>query len=93
MVWSIDGPGRRVLHVANTLAELDAAGVALYSDQQAIDSTTPMGRAMIQMASVFGEQERQIIRSRVLAGLDRVRQQGKKLGSPEGVAEGRGRHP
>ena len=32
---------------------------------------------MIQMASVFGEQERQIIRSRVLAGLDRVRQQGK----------------
>ena len=83
MVWSIDRLGRSVLHVANALAELDAAGVALYSDQQAIDSTTPMGRAMIQMASVFGEQERQIIRSRVLVGLDRVRQQqGKKLGRP-----------
>ena len=52
MVWSIDRLGRSVLHVANALAELDAAGVALYSDQQAIDSTTPMGRAMIQMASV-----------------------------------------
>ena len=77
MVWSIDRLGRSVLHVANALAELDAAGVALYSDQQAIDSTTPMGRAMIQMASVFGEQEREIIRSRVNAGLDRVRQQGK----------------
>ena len=38
---------------------------------------------MIQMASVFGEQERQIIRSRVLAGLDRMRQQGKKLGRPK----------
>ena len=83
MVWSIDRLGRSVLHVANALAELDAAGVALYSDQQAIDSTTPMGRAMIQMASIFGEQERQIIRSRVLAGLDRVRQQGKKLGRPK----------
>ena len=68
---------------ANALAELDAAGVALYSDQQAIDSTTPMGRAMIQMASVFGEQERHIIRSRVNAGLDRVRAQGKKLGRPK----------
>jgi DNA invertase Pin-like site-specific DNA recombinase len=78
MVWSIDRLGRSVLHVANALAELDAAGVALYSDQQAIDSTTPVGRAMIQMASVFGEQERSIIRSRVLAGLDRMRQQGKK---------------
>ena len=43
----------------------------------------PMGHAVIQMASVFGEQERHIIRSRVLAGLDRVRQQGKKLGRPK----------
>src|SRR6202046_3910687 len=41
MVWSIDRLGRSVLHVANALAELDVAGVALYSDQQAIDSTTP----------------------------------------------------
>jgi hypothetical protein len=40
-----------VLHVVNALAELDAAGVALYSDQQAIDSTTPSGRTIIQMAS------------------------------------------
>jgi DNA invertase Pin-like site-specific DNA recombinase len=84
MVWSIDRLGRSVLHVANALAELDAASVALYSDQQAIDSTTPMGRAMIQMASVFGEQERQILRSRIVAGLDRIRQQGgKKLGRPK----------
>src|SRR5271155_2321812 len=82
MCWSIDRLGRSVLHVANALAELGAAGVALYSDQQAIDSTTPMGRAMIQMASVFGEQERLIIRSRVVAGLNRVREQGKKLGRP-----------
>jgi DNA invertase Pin-like site-specific DNA recombinase len=83
MVWSIDRLGRSVLHVANALAELDAAGVALYSDQQGIDSTSPIGRAMLQMASVFGEQERQVIRSRVMAGLDRVRQQGKKLGRPK----------
>jgi DNA invertase Pin-like site-specific DNA recombinase len=83
MVWSIDRLGRSVLHVALALAELDAAGVALYSDQQAIDSTTPMGRAMIQMASVFGEQERSMLRARVLAGLDRVRQQGKRLGRPK----------
>jgi DNA invertase Pin-like site-specific DNA recombinase len=83
MVWSIDRLGRSVLHVANALAELDAAGIRLYCDQQGIDSSTPMGRAMIQMASVFGEQERSILRSRVIAGLERVRQQGKKLGRPK----------
>ena len=83
MVWSIDRLGRSVLNVSTALAELDAAGVALYSDQQGIDSTSVMGRAMLQMASVFGEQERSIIRERVIAGLNRVRQQGRKLGRPK----------
>ena len=83
MCWSIDRLGRSVLHVANALAELDAAGVRLYCDREGIDSSTPMGRAMIQMASVFGEQERSMLRSRVLAGLERVRQQGKRLGRPK----------
>jgi DNA invertase Pin-like site-specific DNA recombinase len=59
------------------------AELGLYCDQQGIDSAPPMGRAMIQMASVFGEQERSMLRARVLAGLDRVRQQGKKLGRPK----------
>ncbi len=73
MVWSIDRLGRSVLHVANALAELDAAGIRLYCDQQGIDSSTPMGRAMIQMASVFGEQERSpkvenVIRKHLSAG-------------------------
>jgi DNA invertase Pin-like site-specific DNA recombinase len=35
------------------------------------------------MASVFGEQERSMLRDRVMAGLDRVRQQGNKLGRPK----------
>jgi DNA invertase Pin-like site-specific DNA recombinase len=83
MVWSIDRLGRSVLHVANAMAEMDAAGVSLYSDQQAIDSTSPFGKAMMQMASVFGELEREMIRARVVAGLNRVREQGiKKLGRP-----------
>src|SRR6476646_3844981 len=93
MVWSIDRLGRSVLHVANALAELDAAGIRLYCDREGIDSGTPMGRAMIQMASVFGEQERSMLRARVLAGLDRVRQQGKRLGRPKkGIHQGRERH-
>ena len=84
MVWSIDRLGRSVLHVASAMAEMDAAGVALYSDQQAIDSTSPFGKAMMQMACVFGELEREMIRARVVAGLNRVREQGiKKLGRPQ----------
>lgn len=82
MIWSIDRLGRSVQHVSAAMAELDAAGVALYSDQQAIDSTTPYGKAMIQMATVFAELERGIIRARIMAGLNRLRDQGKRLGRP-----------
>lgn len=39
IVWSIDRLGRSILHVANAMAELDAAGLAFYSDQWAIDGT------------------------------------------------------
>lgn len=92
MVRSIDRLGRSVLHVANALAELDAAGIRLYCDQQGINSSTPMGRAMVQMASVFAEQERSILRDRVIAGLERVRAQGKTLGRPQSAREGGERH-
>jgi DNA invertase Pin-like site-specific DNA recombinase len=64
------------------MAELDAAEVALYSDQQAIDTTSPYGKAMIQMAVVFAELERGIIRARIMAGLNRLKEQGKRLGRP-----------
>jgi DNA invertase Pin-like site-specific DNA recombinase len=67
-VWSIDRLGRSTATVAAVLAELDAAGVAIYADREAMDATTPHGRAMLQMAAVFAELERGMIRERVNAG-------------------------
>src|SRR5665213_34417 len=84
LVWSMDRLGRSVLHVALAMAELDAAGVALISEQQGIDCTGPFGRAMMQMATVFAELERSMIKSRIMAGLDRVRAENiKTLGRPK----------
>ena len=88
LVWSMDRLGRSVLHVAQAMAELDAAGVALISEQQAIDGTSPYGRAMMQMATVFAELEREMIRARVKASLDRIRAEGIiKLGRPRVPAQ------
>jgi DNA invertase Pin-like site-specific DNA recombinase len=84
MFWSIDRLGRSTAAVAAALAELDTAGVAIYADKEAVDATTPHGRAMLQMAAVFAELERGMIRERVMAGLARVRAEGKKrLGRPK----------
>jgi DNA invertase Pin-like site-specific DNA recombinase len=83
MFWSIDRLGRSTAAVTITLAELDAAGVAIYADKEAIDATTPHGRAMLQVAAVFVELERGMIGERVAAGPARVRAEGKKkLGRP-----------
>jgi DNA invertase Pin-like site-specific DNA recombinase len=56
-----------------TIQHLEACGVDLYLDQQALDTTTPAGRAMFQMLGGFAEFEREMIRERVNTGLDRVR--------------------
>jgi len=83
MVWSIDRLGRSTAMVTTALEELSAAGVAIYADREAMDATTPHGKAMLQMAAVFGELERAMIRERVNAGLARAKAAGKTLGRPK----------
>jgi DNA invertase Pin-like site-specific DNA recombinase len=78
--WSVDRLGRSLQHLVAFLAEVHAAGVHLYMHQQAVDTTTPGGRALFQMMGVFAEFERAMIRDRVNAGLARARAAGKRLG-------------
>src|SRR3954470_16347992 len=85
MVWSVDRLGRATATVATAMTELDELGVGFYADKEGMDSTTAHGRAMLQMAAVFGELERAMIRQRVQAGMDRVKTTGKtKSGKPVG---------
>lgn len=78
--WSVDRLGRSLSDLINILAELDAAGVDLYLHQQAIDTSTPSGKAMFQMIGVFAEFERSMIQARVRAGIARARRKGSKFG-------------
>lgn len=78
--WSVDRLGRSVLHLAQFVEEMRAAGVGLFLLKQGIDTETPTGRAMLGMCSVFAELEREIIRERIHSGLARARSKGKRLG-------------
>jgi DNA invertase Pin-like site-specific DNA recombinase len=80
--WSVDRLGRSMQHLVAFLSEVHAAGVDLYLHQQALDTTTPAGRAMFQMCGVFAEFERAMIVERVNAGLKRARAAGTVLGRP-----------
>ena len=78
--WSVDRLGRSLQHLVGFLTDLRALGCNLYLHQQALDTSTPSGRAMFQMCGVFAEFERGMIRERVNAGLARARERGVKLG-------------
>jgi DNA invertase Pin-like site-specific DNA recombinase len=78
--WSVDRLGRSLQHLVGFLSDLQGAGRDLYLHQQAIDTTTPSGRAMFQMCGVFAEFERAMIRERVNAGLARAKAKGVRLG-------------
>jgi DNA invertase Pin-like site-specific DNA recombinase len=80
VAWSVDRLGRSLQDLVGFLNELLALKVDLYLHQQALDTSTPSGRAMFQMLGVFSEFERCMIRERVNAGLARARAKGKKLG-------------
>jgi DNA invertase Pin-like site-specific DNA recombinase len=80
--WSVCRLGRSLSDLIGLLGELRSRDIDLYLHQQALDTSTPSGRALFGMLGVFSEFERSMIRDRVLAGLDRARASGKRLGRP-----------
>jgi DNA invertase Pin-like site-specific DNA recombinase len=86
LVWRLDRWGRSVADLLATLQELEHLGVGFVSLTEALDLTTPAGRAMAALLAVFAEFEREILRERVRAGLAHARQNGKKLGRPATAA-------
>lgn len=81
-VWSIDRLGRSLQHLVETVNELHAVGVDLYVHQQAIDTSSPAGKLAFSVFGALAEYERELIRERVKAGLERARRSGTKLGRP-----------
>ena len=82
LVWRLDRWGRSVADLLATLQELEHLGVGFVSLTEALDLTTPAGRAMAGLLAIFAEFEREILRERTRAGLAHARQNGKQLGRP-----------
>src|SRR5271156_4911313 len=82
LVWRLDRWGRSLVDLVVTLKELAELGVSFVSLTEALDLTTPTGRAMAGLLSVFAEFEHEILRERIRAGIAEARLQGKHLGRP-----------
>ena len=86
LVWRLDRWGRSVTDLLGTLQELDHLGVGFVSLTEALDLTTPAGRAMAAMLAVFAAFEREVLQERTRAGMAHARQNGKRLGRPATAA-------
>jgi putative DNA-invertase from lambdoid prophage Rac len=82
VVWRLDRWGRSLVDLIATLQELTALKVGFVSLSEALDLTTPSGRAFAGMLAVFAEFERDILRDRVKAGITQARKEGRPHGRP-----------
>jgi putative DNA-invertase from lambdoid prophage Rac len=87
LVWRLDRWGRSLVDLVTTLQELTALQVGFVSLCEALDLTTPSGRALAGMLAVFAEFERDILRDRVRAGIAQARKEGRPHGRPTTITK------
>ena len=87
LVWRLDRWGRSLPDLVASFQELNALGVGFISLSEALDMTTPSGRALAGMLAVFAEFERDILRDRVRAGIAQARKEGRPHGRPNTTAK------
>jgi DNA invertase Pin-like site-specific DNA recombinase len=85
VVWKLDRWGRSLADLVTSLSELNELGVGFVSLTEALDLTTPSGRAMAGLLAVFAEFERDLLRERVKAGIAQARKDGRAHGRPRTV--------
>jgi len=86
LVWRLDRWGRSLVDLITTIQELTTLRVGFVSLGEALDLTTPSGRALAGMLAVFAEFERDILRDRVKAGIAQARKEGRPHGRPRTIA-------
>jgi len=82
IIYKFDRWARSTKELVDHMERLHEKGIMIYSYTENIDLSSSMGRAMLTIISAFAQLERDIIRERTIAGLNRARARGKKLGRP-----------
>ena len=78
--WGISRIGRSMKELVLFLSDMKDRDVGICSVRQGFDTSTSMGEIMFQFVGILSSWEREMIRERTLAGLERAKSQGKTLG-------------
>ena len=82
LVWKFDRFARSTKELINALEEFNSLGVDFISYKENVDTSTPAGKILFTMISAFAEFERSIIRERVVAGMEKAKARGARIGRP-----------
>jgi len=82
VVWKLDRLSRSLRDVLTIMERLSEAKAGFRSLTEAVDTTTPAGRMMMQMVGAFAEFERAMLRERTKAGLEAALRDGRIGGRP-----------
>ena len=83
LVWKFDRFARSTKELINALEEFNSLGVDFISYKENVDTSTPAGKILFTMISAFAEFERSIIRERVVAGMEKAKARGARIGRPK----------
>jgi DNA invertase Pin-like site-specific DNA recombinase len=83
LVWKFDRFARSTRELINALEEFNNLEVDFISYKENIDTSTPAGKILFTMISAFAEFERAIIRERVIAGMEKAKSRGVRIGRPK----------
>jgi len=89
LVFKLDRAFRSVKHMHETLYTWEVLGISFKSLREQFDTSTALGRLLLNLLASLAEFELELIRERVKAGMDRAARQGKKIGRPK-VTDRRG---
>jgi DNA invertase Pin-like site-specific DNA recombinase len=82
VVWALDRLARSLKQLLSIADECNLLGVDLVSLKQNVDTTLPAGRLTFAVLGAVAEFEREMLCTRVIAGLQQARRNGKHLGRP-----------
>ncbi len=80
LVSAFDRIARNVRHFLDVLDELNHLGIEFVSKRENIDTSGPLGRAMLTIVGAISELERSLIVERVRAGMRRAKLEGRRIG-------------
>ena len=85
--WDISRIGRSMKELVLFLSDMKDRDIGICSVRQGFDTSTTMGEMMFQFVGILSSWEREMIRERTIAGLDRARSEGKTLGRKKVITD------